>query len=75
MSDLNRECPRYPNSGPCKCAERFDVSNSQAAPMFGIQPLIADRLMRGDGAQRDEPRYFPAVDTPGVLPLRYARPT
>lgn len=74
MSDLNKECPRYPGSGPCKCP-KFNFSNSQADPLFLIQPTIADRLMRGDGPERDEPRYFPSVDTPGFLPLRYARPT
>lgn len=75
MSDLNKPCPRYPNAGPCRCPDRFSPDNPQACPLFPIQPTIADRLMRGDCNERDEPRYFPAVDTPGVIPLRWARPT
>lgn len=70
------ECPKYPGTGPCRCRlpMQFGQQTVDREALGGMQPLIADRLMRGEGAERDKPRYFPSVDTPGVLPLRWARP-
>lgn len=67
-------CPRYPGTGPCRCKTEFSRDNRQSEWLFVEQPLISDRLMRNDGPGLDQPRLLPSVDTPGVIPLRWARP-